>query len=422
MTTRQVLILGLLVSLLASTNATCILGLVDIQGSLLCSLLGGLLGPLVCNLETLLDQLCPHDQALVEIALTSGSVNLNIAAGLASLNITASNSAHITVSLLNSLTITEDLSLSGGVLLGIAANTNVQVGGNVLLDTGAIMQVAGTLVVQGIATIKGNLEFSGSLSRTSQQTAWLNSSNTVVVTGTPTSPGAITGNGGVNADVRVEGQSTAGEATVQSALYFAQDLLVNSTSLFTLLGNVTVAGVATVNGRLHLGGPLVLNKNQQVWFRSPGASLSLSGTPDKVARLSGNGGIDGDVFLGDYAGVTAGNSPGYTYYSGNLQMSSNSFMEVEVQGDLDTDYDQYVIQNALYRNGVLYINFLNGYLPNANDRFNFGAHVESTGTFTSVYASSSSVQAAYSDSATAFVFSDPVVPSYCSCVASGVTR
>lgn len=54
----------------------------------------------------------------------------------------------------------------------------------------------------------------------------------------------------------------------------------------------------------------------------------VAGTPGKLALLTGNGGVEGDLILGDHSKIAAGNSPGQVTVSGNLVMYSGSIMEV----------------------------------------------------------------------------------------------
>jgi len=404
MTARRVLVLCLLVTLLTSSAN----GLCNIIDPVLCGLL-----PL-CSITSLLG-LCASGDSLLNIQITTGSIAINLDTNLLGLSITAGSSSHVSVNLGGVISIATDLNITGPSVVSVNAGATITVGGGVRVSPSSILDVAGTLNIGGNSVINGNLHLAGAFSNSASQTAWITSSKTVTLSGTSGAPATITGNGGLNADVVATGSVTAGEPLVVSSLYFKKSFILSTASTFRVYGNATVEGDSNVNGRLHLGGPRTSGKNQTVWFNSL-TPLYVSGTPTSPAKLTGNGGISGDVILGDYAGVSAGNSPGIMRYAGNLQMSSFSFMEIEVEGPAGNQFDQYLVDKNLYRNGILHILFTTSYLPSPNDRFNFATHLNCTGTFNTVYTNTNEVLAAYSNRSTAFIYMDPTSPSVCSCV------
>jgi len=157
------------------------------------------------------------------------------------------------------------------------------------------------------------------------------------------------------------------------------DLSIAAQSTLSIAGNVTVSGTATINGVLYLAGNNVQSSAQTAWIVAQSSGVSVSGTTTAGAWIQGNGGIDGGLALSGNVTLAAGNSPGTVFVNGNMDMSSTTTLEVDV--DSSSSFDRWIISGEFDRNGILYANFENGYIPSYGTNFAFASHSSSSGTF-----------------------------------------
>lgn len=350
-----------------------------------------LLGPLIntvcsltpsnCPLSTLIaagDPVLCGSNPFVVLNIASGTYNVHLddSVSFNGLNISTSNSASLTVSLNTAINIAQHLYVDGTAVVNVAQGVVVTVSGDVQVTAQASLQVAGNLTVTGATTVYGTLWFAGTAGQAAS--AWLVAqANSVTITASASGSANVTGNGGIDGSVVVSGTASIGTGSTFNYISITQDFQVATQSLLTLAGNVTVWGKSTVYGTLVLAG--TTEHDTTSWIVAQANGVVASGTADAAAVLKGNGGIDGTVTCQLNVTLAAGNSPGTYWVNGDLDMSSTTTLELDV--DSSVNYDRYIISKSFNRNGILYINFENGYVPADGTNFPFATHASSSGSF-----------------------------------------
>jgi carbonic anhydrase/acetyltransferase-like protein (isoleucine patch superfamily) len=266
-----------------------------------------------------------------------------------------------------------DVYFSGNTLAG-SANNSILISNNIQVTPTASFQVAGNVTAGKVVSINGPVQFI-----TTKATTWLIGSNSVNISSNNTSTLVVGGNGGFDAVVYVSGNVSFGTQDYLATLAVSQGLQVNPMANVQLAGNLTVQGAAQVSGSLKLVGQITTPAARTSWLISPSTSVNFTGTLGSPARLTGNGGIAADVFCDGNVTLQAGNSPGTIYVAGNLAMSSTTTMELDV-ASADV-YDKYVITKGFKRDGILYVHFEDGYVPDSGVQFTFATHANSSGSF-----------------------------------------
>ncbi|MBX3427223.1 MAG: hypothetical protein KF688_16210 [Pirellulales bacterium] len=134
---------------------------------------------------------------------------------------------------------------------------------------------------------------------------------------------------------------------------------------------VLTGGVSLTGGNYNLsGGSLVAPQVTQ----SPAGSLNLTG-----GRLSA-GTIHGDV-VNNGSTIAPGASLGLTTVNGNLTLASGR-LEIEIAGTGLGQFDRIAVTGALAAGGVLDVNFLGGFSPQAGASFDLLDFASASGAFT----------------------------------------
>lgn len=299
----------------------------------------------------------------------------------------AVNQGTLAVNRGNSLSDNGTTTLSNGATLQInrsfATDNRLALGnGGGIVNTGA-----------NALTLNNAVSGAGRLTKTGTGTLQLQSDS-------PAFTGGVTVNGGTVAPVRNgalgTGTVTLNGATLQAvkdlnAPTFGNVTLGTNGGTFEIYANKDVDLFQTIDGtggltktgqgRLNLlsanaytGGTVIAQGNLAV--NNPSGSATGTGpvTVQSSAILSGSGTVAGNVTVESGGVVAPGNSPGTLALLADLTLQDNSFLEIEIGGTGQCQYDRLNVGgNFSVPNfaSSLRVSYLNGYGPQIGDSFDF---------------------------------------------------
>lgn len=129
---------------------------------------------------------------------------------------------------------------------------------------------------------------------------------------------------------------------------------------------------------------------------------NVSSTGDIViagGKIIGSGTINGNVR--NTGGVLSpGHSPGKITITGNYSQAGGAALNIEIGGTTaGVEYDQLIINGSAQLDGVLNMNFINGYRPKVGDTFTFIAPASTSGSFATVLVNGAAGNVSYANGA-----------------------
>ncbi|MFA7004078.1 MAG: PEP-CTERM sorting domain-containing protein, partial [Verrucomicrobiia bacterium] len=288
-------------------------------------------------------------------------------------------------------------SSSDQVSMGDAGSRNQLI----ITNGGAVLTANGFIGNQASASNNSTLvSSSGSL--------WSNTNNLFVGNSGPGAQLTVNDNGTVSASYVVAGfgaSSTGNVITVSGGNLYATNttasgaLDIRRGALTLNSGTVTVnqfyatnfaSSVVTFNGgTLNSGGSAINNGSSfRVGNGLGGATLHLVGGNHSFANglfintnalLTGAGAITGSITVSGT--IAPGDSPGIITGSGDLTLLGDALLQMHLAGTNAWLFDQINLVGALNFGGTLTVSLLNGFIPQAGDRFDLFDFSGPTGAF-----------------------------------------
>lgn len=210
--------------------------------------------------------------------------------------------------------------------------------------------------------------------------------------------GVIEANGGVLVDFIASNENTN--------LVNSGTLRAVANATLQIIGPNTVPNSGTIDvpagGTVQFDNGAILSNQQNGLINLDGTLNAFAGLDLNGGRLVGNGTINGDV-RNNGGVISPGHSPGKLTINGNYTQASAAALNIEVGGtNAAVDYDQVKINGAASIDGILNINFINGYRPQVGDVFTFIAPNSVSGSFSSVLVNGAAGKLDYSSGAITF--------------------
>lgn len=144
-------------------------------------------------------------------------------------------------------------------------------------------------------------------------------------------------------------------------------------------GSIEPGGTLAAAGDVIKGGQGTLTLENENTYT--GTTIVLAGTllvngsiaGDAIVRdettLGGSGVIDGNVMVDDGGILSPGNSPGLLTIQGDLTLSEESTLLMEIGGTAEGLFDQLAVEGVFLADGTLNLQLVDGYVPDAGDSF-----------------------------------------------------
>lgn len=255
------------------------------------------------------------------------------------------------------------LTVRSGTVQLDGSNTLSQ-GASWTLDGGDLVNNGPLSIAGSLSLLSGHFSGSGTLSTTNTGSFSVPAGSSVVWSAT----GALSNLGSMSFSDQTFGMAMNNQGSMQlgSGLVFAQ-LVTNSGTLVALSGsNTQFQGGLTLNG-----GSLQLSNGDIT------GNVTLH-----AGSISGTGNLFGNLVVGS-ATLAPGFSPGALTIAGNLTLSANSVLNLELGGMVPgSGYDVIKVNGVAALNGSLHVSSYGGFTPAAGSTFTVMKFASATGAFT----------------------------------------
>jgi len=174
------------------------------------------------------------------------------------LNIVATSNTAVAIDLSSIAVVTGNVIVSGNAVINAAAGKVVQIQGDLRTAATTTLNIAGNVTVAGATYIQGQLHLAGTFVQSTAQTAWLVATTTsVTVSGDASASASITGNGGIDASLVIQGNVSITPGNSPGAVYVKGDFTMSATSTLNIeVDSLTSYDVIYIGGRFNRNGIL----------------------------------------------------------------------------------------------------------------------------------------------------------------------
>jgi len=299
-----------------------------------------------------------------------------------------------------------------GATINLQAGKHIILTNNATIDTNGLLNIAGGSFAAATTTNNGRVELDGSASLleggTVVNNAFIEGNGRISAMLNNTTNGQVNAVNGEKISFFGSGNTNDGTiGVINATVEFTQDLTNNASGSITARDAILRFGGGVINdgsiglsfGNSDIYGDITNNSDGAVVVTGASSAtfqgnvvnngdirVSTGSTAVFFGDVSGGGSFSGSGTIFFEQAFSPGNSPGEVDFGGDLVLSSATDLLMELAGTTaGVNYDHLDINGALWADGTLDIQLLDGFAPTLGDRFNLFDFNEVNGSFSNIY-------------------------------------